>query len=80
VALSLVHEAVHARFARAGLLSRGRDAAREEVRCNREELAFLERMEAVGWSGTPKLRTWLQDRLAREARRVIALSSKPQAV
>ena len=80
VALSLVHEAVHARFARAGVLPSGRNAAREEVRCNREELAFLDRMEAAGWSSIPKLRSWLQDTRARDAERVVAVSFEPPAV
>jgi hypothetical protein len=57
MALSLVHEAVHARFTHAGLLSSGRNAGREEVRCNREALAFLERMEGAGWTNIPKLRS-----------------------
>ena len=80
VALSLVHEAVHARFVRFGILSRGRNAAREEVRCNREELAFLDRMEAAGWSNIPKLRVWLQDTRAREAKHVVGLGFEPPAV
>ena len=61
IALALVHEAVHARFAAAGVIpNAAADVARQEVRCAREELAFLARMETAGWTDTDRMRAWLE--------------------
>lgn len=74
IALALVHEAVHARFAAAGVLPHApADVARQEVRCSREELAFLARLEAAGWTDTDRLQAWLEQ-CRGEAERAVAAS------
>ena len=61
IALALVHEAVHARFTAAGIIPHtAADLSRQEVRCAREELAFLARLEAAGWTDTARMRAWLE--------------------
>jgi hypothetical protein len=73
IALALVHEGVHARFATAGIVPEApADAARQEVRCSREELAFLSRLEMAGWTNTDGMRAWLEQCRATAQRAVAA--------
>lgn len=58
-ALSIVHEATHARLVRAGILPVRRLHSRIEVRCLREERSFTLRLQATGYSGTEKALDWI---------------------
>lgn len=65
VALTIVHEATHARLFRAGVDYRQAVRARVERRCTNEELSFLQRLKVKGYRGTDAWVAYLEERLSR---------------
>jgi hypothetical protein len=51
-ALTIIHEATHARLYRAGVGHDRKNKARQERRCVLEEIAFLRRLASLGYRGT----------------------------
>ena len=65
VALTIVHEATHARIASAGIISRDSLRARIEKRCVAEQVALLMKLRDAGYGGTEAWATYLEERLRR---------------
>jgi hypothetical protein len=64
-ALSIVHEATHARLFRVGVDHGLSMRERIERRCVAEQVSFLERLKAEGYRGTDAYAAHLQDQLSR---------------
>ena len=58
-AVTLVHEATHARFVRAGVYPYMSTLARVERRCVLEEMHFARLLQRAGYGGTDRLLDWL---------------------
>lgn len=67
IALTLVHEAAHARIYKAGIRYWPDLVERIEVRCVKEQIAFARRLGVVGWDVGATLR-YLETRLSSESR------------
>lgn len=77
LALTIVHEATHARIARAGVLPTVDKQARIEQRCVKEEIRFLNVLKVAGYNGTDDwaahlmrqldIRWWTEDYRFRKA-------------
>jgi hypothetical protein len=65
IALTIVHEATHARLFGAGIRYRRSLRERVERRCVHEEIAFLESLKMKGYQGTDAWALYLQERLSR---------------
>jgi hypothetical protein len=63
IALDLVHEAAHARIARAGIGWWPDLFERIERRCVKAELGFSRSLQAAGWGADARI-SWYQDRLS----------------
>lgn len=63
LALTIVHEATHARLTHAGIYPSSVPSKRLERRCVREELSFTHRLTKAGYTGTDRLVAWLEARL-----------------
>lgn len=63
-ALMIVHEATHARLARAGMLPTARRRRRIEKRCLKEERCFTCLLERAGFAGAERLLAWLDTCIA----------------
>lgn len=67
LALTVVHEAAHARIFKRGIRYRPDLAERIEARCVKEQIAFTRRLGNAGWAVEPMLR-YFERRLAGPAR------------
>lgn len=66
LALTIIHEATHARLTHAGIYPSSRMARRIEARCAAEERSFTLLLQQAGYSGTDKLLAWLDSCLNTE--------------
>lgn len=65
IALTLVHEATHARIARAGVHYSTRSRLRVERRCIREQISFVQRLGAAGYEGTDRWEAYFWGKIAK---------------
>lgn len=63
LALSIVHEATHARLVRAGIYPSQRRLERIERRCLIEERSFAVALQRAGFSGAERMLEWLDARI-----------------
>lgn len=87
-ALTIVHEAVHARLYSAGIVTWRRIQPRIERICVREQIAFAGRLRDAGWGGTDEVIRalqralenpwWTEERLFEARKRALVESDLPR--